>query len=118
MRAGICALSLSLYPIHFGFFNFPTTCSWARCKYQGRKTWKRHINIKNLSGDCPGEGGSPDRVARGQMFMCCARRKGIWRNSLKVREKAEFAGSFQGVFRRCQGISGCFKCRQGIFETH
>ena len=28
-----------------------------------------------MSGDCLGEGGSPDRVARGQMFMCCAEPK-------------------------------------------
>ena len=32
---------------------------------------QRHINVNIiLSGDCLGEEGSPNRVGRGQMFMC------------------------------------------------
>ena len=34
---------------------------------------KAHKHKQVFSGDCPGGGGSPDRVARGQSFMCCLR---------------------------------------------
>ena len=56
---------------------------------------KRHMNINNFFGDCPGGGrGSPERVARSQMFMCCVpnsrnisihvRWPGWPRNSLRI----------------------------------
>ena len=41
------------------------------CRFLATEERKRHTNIHNFVRWLPGWGGSPDQVARGQMFMCC-----------------------------------------------
>ena len=63
-----------------GGFSFVRKIRVGHCS-SGKEKAHKHKHKQFFSGDCPGGGGvsrpggqgSPDRVARGQKFMCCVR---------------------------------------------